>query len=147
MAARLRALGARPARLRPADAFIAAVLAADAGAAARTPAEVVAAVRQRRTGLVTWAASQGAPGAVELLISCGFDVNALGRSDVPADQPWHTALHVAAENGDLTLAQTLLRLGADPAIRDKHYRGTPLGWARHFGHQPLADLLEPLTPC
>jgi hypothetical protein len=25
----------------------------------------------------------------------------------------------------------LLDLGADPDIPDKHYRGTPLGWAKH----------------
>jgi hypothetical protein len=39
----------------------------------------------------------------------------------------------------------LLRLGADPDIRDRRFDSTPLGWARHFGRQPLIDLLEPLT--
>jgi hypothetical protein len=43
------------------------------------------------------------------------------------------------------LAQTLLRLGADPDLRDHRFDSTPLGWARHFGQQPLIDLLEPLT--
>ena len=82
---------------------------------------------------------------MELLVSAGFDVNALGRSDIPSNEPWHTALHVAAENGDLALARTLLDLGADPNIPDKHYQSTPLGWARHFDQPALADLLEPLT--
>jgi ankyrin repeat protein len=82
---------------------------------------------------------------VELLVSAGFDVNALGRSDLPSNEPWHTALHVAAQNGDLALAQTLLGLGADPNIPDMHYRSTPLGWARNFNQLELADLLEPLT--
>jgi hypothetical protein len=45
----------------------------------------------------------------------------------------------------LELARTLLRLGADPDIRDNRFDSTPLGWARHFGQQPLIDLLEPLT--
>ncbi len=94
---------------------------------------------------MTWAAAQGAPNAVELLVSVGFDVNALGRSDLFSNEPWHTALHVAAENGDLALAQTLLRLGADPNIVDKHYRSRPLGWARYFDHPALVDLLQPVT--
>lgn len=132
-------------RLSAADAFVGAVLAGDSETIQRTPAQVIAAVRQERTGLVTWAAAQGAPGAVELLATAGFNVNALGRSDIPSDEPWHTALHVAAENGDLTLARTLLELGADPNIPDKHYKATPLGWARYFGQPALTELLKPLT--
>jgi ankyrin repeat protein len=60
-------------------------------------------------------------------------VNAPGRSDIFGNEPWHTALHVAAENGDLALARTLLELGADPGIPDHRFESTPLGWARHFG--------------
>jgi ankyrin repeat protein len=48
--------------------------------------------------------------------------------------------------GNLPLAEWLLAAGADPSLRDKHYHSTPLGWASHFGQQPLIDLLEPLTP-
>jgi ankyrin repeat protein len=110
-----------------------------------TPPQVVAAVRRKRTGLLPWAAAQGAPNAVELLVSAGFDVNALGRSDLPSNEPWHTALHVAAEHGDLALAQTLLDLGADPNVPDQHYQSTPLGWARNFNQPAVAELLEPLT--
>jgi ankyrin repeat protein len=145
LADQLLALGARPARLSAEDAFVAAVLAGDTHAVKQTPAQVIATVRQRRTGLVTWAAGQGAPNAVELLAAAGFDVNALGRSDIPSNDPWHTALHVAARNGDLSLARTLLELGADPNIPDKHYQSTPLSWARHSGQSALAELLEPLT--
>lgn len=93
---------------------------------------MLASVRRKRTGLMTWAAAQGAPNSVELLAAAGFDVNALGRSDILSNMPWHTALHAAAETGNLTLARTLLDLGADPPIRDKHQRSTPLDWARHF---------------
>ena len=125
LADQLLALGARPPRLLAADAFVAAVLAGDADAVQQTPAEVIATVRRKRTGLVTWAAAQGAPNAVELLVAAGFDVNALGRSDIPSNEPWHTALHVAAENGNLALARTLLELGADPNIPDKHYQVHP----------------------
>ena len=82
---------------------------------------------------------------MELLVSAGFDVNALGRSDIPGNQPWHTALHVAAEKGDLALAQTLQGLGADPDIPDKHYQSTPVGWARYFDQPAIVDLLEAVT--
>jgi len=145
LAGQLLALGARPARLSPADTFVAAVLAGDADAVRQTPAEVIATVRRKRTGLVTWAAAQGAPNAVELLAAVGFDINSLGRSDIPGNERWNTALHVAAETGDLALARTLLELGADPNIRDKHYQSTPLGWARYFGQQALTELLESVT--
>ena len=138
-------LGAARPRLAPADAFVAAVLAGDADAVRNTDPAVVSAVRRSRAGLVTWAASQGAPESVPLLAAAGFDVSAFGRSDVPSNQRWHTALHVAAERGDLALARRLLELGADPDLPDKHYRSTPLGWARHFGQQPVIDLLEPVT--
>jgi len=75
-----------------------------------------------------WAAACRQPSAVGLLVELGFDVNAKGRTDVPSDQPWQTALHSAAESGDLSLARTLLRLGADPDIRDQRFNSTPLGW-------------------
>ena len=141
----LLALGALPPRLSATDSFVAAVLAGDAEAVRQTQGDVIAEVRGKRPGLVTWAAAQGAPNAVELLVAAGFGVNALGRGDIFSNEPWHTALHVAAENGDLGLARTLLELGADPDIRDKHYRSTPLGWARHFEQPALVGLLEPIT--
>ncbi len=146
LADQLQALGAPPPRLRPNDAFVAAVLAGDVELVQRTPTKVVAQVRRKRPGLVTWAAAQGAPNAVELLVAAGFDINALGRSDLPSNEPWHTALHVAAENGNLKLAQRLVELGADPTIADKHYKSTALGWARHFDRPALVELLEPLAP-
>jgi ankyrin repeat protein len=145
LANQLLALGAPPPQLSAADTFVAAVLAGDAEQVRRTPPEVVAAVRRERTGLVTWAAARGAANAVELLIAAGFDVNGLGRSDIPSNRPWHTALHAAVENGDVTLARTLLALGADPDITDQRFDATPLGWARHLDQPALTELLEPIT--
>jgi ankyrin repeat protein len=103
------------------------------------------AVRRDRPALIVWAAAQGRPGSAELLAGLGFDVNARGRSDVPAADPWQTALHVAAMDGRLDLARSLVRLGADPTIRDQRFDSTPLGWARYFGQEQLVTLLEPLT--
>jgi hypothetical protein len=142
LAAQLGALGAGNPRLSPPDAFVAAALAGDADEVARTDPAVIAAVREARPGLVTWAASQGAPDAVELLASAGFDVNSLGRSDVPANDPWHTALHVAAGNGNLQLASKLLDLGAKPAPARPAPRFHAAGLGARFGHQSLIDLLS-----
>jgi hypothetical protein len=45
-------------------------------------------VRRDRPALIVWAAAPGQPGSAELLVGLGFDVNARGRSDVPAADPW-----------------------------------------------------------
>jgi ankyrin repeat protein len=141
--------GAPPPGLDPAEAFVAAALAADRASLDRLGRDhpgLADQVRIARPALITWAAACGRPAAVEILAGLGFDVNARGRTDIPSDQPWQTALHKAAEDGNLDLARTLLRLGADPGVRDHRFNSTPLGWARYSGHEPLIDLLEPLTP-
>ncbi len=140
--------GAPPLDLAPADAFVAAVLAADRPRLSQLLAGhpgLAGEMRAARPALVAWAAACGKPAAIELLVELGFDVNAKGRTDVPSDQPWQTALHKAAEDGNIELARTLLRLGADPGIRDERFDSTPLGWARYFGQQDLIELLEPIT--
>jgi ankyrin repeat protein len=144
----LVAHGAPPLDLPPAEAFVAAALAADRARLGRLIADhpgLATEMRTARPALITWAAACGNPAAVEILAELGFDVNAKGRTDVPSDQPWQTALHKAAEDGNVELARTLLRLGADPDIRDQRFDSTPLGWARHFGQQAIIELLEPLT--
>ena len=144
----LVAHGAPPLDLAPADAFVAAVLAADRARLGTLLADhpgLAGELRAARPALVTWAAACGSLAAVEILAELGFDVNAKGRTDMPSDQPWQTALHKAAEDGNVELARTLLRLGADPGIRDERFGSTPLGWARYSGQQALIDLLEPIT--
>jgi ankyrin repeat protein len=144
----LVAHGAPPPDLSQGGAFVAAVLAADRALLDELVTEnpgLTAEMRATRPALITWATACGNPAAVEILAELGFDVNARGRTDVPSDQPWQTALHKAAEDGNLELARTLLRLGADPNVRDHRFDSTPLGWARYFGQQPLIELLEPLT--
>ncbi len=145
LADQLLALGAAPARVSPVDAFVAGALAGDIADVTRADPATVDAVRQARPGLVVWAAAQGAPTSVELLVAAGFDVNAYGRSDAPIDQPWHTALHVAAQDGNHRLAERLLALGADPQLRDVNYDATALDWARYFDHADVAALLASVT--
>lgn len=148
LVAQLVALGATPPAIASADSLIGAILAADAdGVAAIVAAEpgVVDELRAIRPGLVVWAAAQGQPGSVALAIDLGFDVNALARSDVPIEQAWETALHVAANSGDEPLARLLLERGADPDVRDRRFEAPPLGWARHADQPALVALLESVT--
>jgi ankyrin repeat protein len=141
LADQLVQLGATRETLDPVAAFVAAALAGDGHAVRRTDPATVAAARKQRPGLVTWAATQGAPNAVDLLVAAGFDVNAFGRSDAPIDEPWESALHVAAQRGNGGLAQRLLDLGADPDLRDRRFEGTALDWARHFEQPDLVAML------
>jgi ankyrin repeat protein len=144
----LVAHGAAPPALTPVDAFVAAALDADRAAVAalqvRQP-DVVAAARAARPGLVVWAAATRRADAVALLVELGFDVNAHSRSDVPVEQEWEAALHVAAAQGDAELVRLLLALGADPDRRDARFDATALGWAEYHGHPEVAALLAPVT--
>lgn len=140
LAARLRELGAVEPEQDPVKTFIGAALAGDAGTVAATPLDVVAAARELRPGLVVWAAAQSAPAAVALLLDTCFDIDALGRGDVPVEQPWQTALHSAVQRGDPAMVAFLLAHGADRTVRDARFDATPLKWAAHFGHPHLADL-------
>jgi ankyrin repeat protein len=78
------------------------------------------------------AAERANTGAVELLAHIGYDVNL---------RDGQTALHLAAYTGSRPMCELLLRLGADPAIRDTAYDGTAADWARHAHHDELVGLL------
>jgi hypothetical protein len=73
--------------------------------------------------------------AVTLLAELGFDVNAYRRGDAPVEQPWETALHQSAGNGNLGLTRRFLDLGADPNLRDQRFDAPGLGQAS----RPEAD--------
>lgn len=138
----LVSLGAQEPRLDAEDSYIAAVVSGDTPEVVNTPDGVIEGARRRRPALVVWAAARGAANAVDVLVRHGFDVNAMGRSDLPIEAPWQTALHVAAERNDAALVARLLDLGADPALRDLRFHATPQDWARHFGYDELVPLLE-----
>jgi hypothetical protein len=140
------ALGVPAPDLSPADAFVAAALAADHAECSRADPSVVADLRAARPGLAVWAAAHGRPGAVALLLDAGWPVDALGRTDVPQDDPWQTALHAAAEAGDVALTRELLARGADPGVRDARFGATPGDWARYFDQPAVAALLTPSEP-
>jgi ankyrin repeat protein len=70
---------------------------------------------------------------VEKLLARGAEVNA---QDADGD----TALHGAAQGGNVEIAQLLLDKGAGVNAKNKH-GGTPLMWAAVYGHQDAAQLL------
>jgi ankyrin repeat protein len=141
LAGELLECGAAAPALGPVDQFMAAALAGDAPEVSAADRSVVAAAQRSRPALVVWAAGQERIDAVELLVDAGFDVNALGRSDLPLEQKWQTALHTAVERDNAELARRLLALGADRSVRDRRFQGTPLDWAHHLGRPDLVELL------
>lgn len=124
----LVARGAKPPALSPEDRFVADLLAG------REPSGIAP---TDRPALVVQAAATGRRDAVRLAAEHGFDVNALGRSDIPSDEPWQTALHTAVERNDQAMIDLLLGLGADPSIEDARFHATPAQWAAHFGYDGL----------
>ncbi|MET3808042.1 ankyrin repeat protein [Nakamurella sp. UYEF19] len=139
-------LGAPEEVLEPETRMVGALLSGDAALVAElTSPRLLARVRRRHPSLVLRAAVAGSRSGVELLLTNGFDVNALGRQDIPVEQEWETALHFAAGQGELEMTRLLLEAGADPTITDRRFGGTPLGWAEHFGRVETAELLRTLS--
>ena len=135
----LLAVGARQTAFDPAQEFISACLSGDRHRAGALIAADPAVVRQAiaaEPAAILRAAELSRPAAVRLLAELGFDVNAVRRI---------SALHEAASTGDLTMAELLLSLGADPSLKDCSSYATPLGWAEHGNHQQIIDLLTPVS--
>ena len=75
--------------------------------------------------------------AANVLLARGANINAR-----PAGFDFTgTPLHYAALNGRWKMTTFLLEHGADPAARDGKVDNTPDGWAKHGGHQELAEHL------
>jgi ankyrin repeat protein len=70
---------------------------------------------------------------VEKLLAHGADVNA-------EDKDGDTALHGAAQNGDVEIMQMLLDKGANLNVKNKQ-GGTPLMWAAVYGHEDATRFL------
>jgi hypothetical protein len=119
----LLAAGARPPEDDGVDALLALAVRGDRAGVERElahdPGLAQALVPTSPQGLIDAAERANAAG-VELLARSGYDVNA---------RHGQAALHVAAYAGDRALCELLLRLGADPTIRDTSFDATPAGWA------------------
>ena len=60
----------------------------------------------------------------------------------PSTAKGTTALHHAAEDGQLETIEALLDAGADPTLRDALYDGTPASWAEYNRRHAAAKLLR-----
>jgi ankyrin repeat protein len=56
-----------------------------------------------------------------------------------------TALHIAAQNDRLDVAQLLVARGADLDARDALYHGTPAAWAEHGGSTAVLEFLRTVS--
>ena len=92
-------------------------------------------------GFPAWwgAIVEGEEGAVQQIVDCeGTDLELKSTALITKD---HTALSLAAEEGELGIARRLLRGGADARATGKDGR-TALEWAEAEGHEAVAQLLR-----
>jgi ankyrin repeat protein len=124
--------------LDPVEEFLSACMAADRATVDRMLAArpgLVAAAITRRPDAVLQATELRRPDVIRLLADLGFDVNVWARI---------TPLHQAAYDGDVSVVQTLLDVGADAELREPGFNATPLGWAEHARREDVIELLRAL---
>lgn len=80
--------------------------------------------------------------AIETLISLGASVNVRDNPATSVDlTSGYTPLHAAAFRGNVSAVSALLKHGANAAVREEKYHGTPAGWANYAGHIEVRDLI------
>jgi ankyrin repeat protein len=133
----LIAAGARPPAADPVGALLGLCMQGQREAVRREISrdpKLAAAAIERHPGALVDAADRGNVKGVALLAGLGYDVN-LRRMD-------RAALHLAAYAGNRELCELLLRLGADPNVKDNAFHAPASGWARHAHHDELASWLQ-----
>ena len=91
-------------------------------------------------GLIVRAAERASGSVIEALVRQGASPDAIDDLETSVDGVGrYTALHAAAWHGNTSAADALLRLGANPRIRDGKYGATPLGWADFAGRIETRD--------
>jgi len=136
VSARLLALGATD-ELSPLERFVAACARADresAEAMLRARPELRAELRPEHHLMMHRPAEAGQAHVLEVMLACGFEVEARDKDGV-------TPLHRAAMGGHPDAVRVLLRFGADVNAKDGMFAATPLVWAvEGRGHaRPDAD--------
>lgn len=92
-----------------------------------------------RHAALALAAQLGRAEAVALLLDAGEDPDRFNPQGLHAHA---TPLHHAALWGRMDVVRLLVERGARLDVRDRLWRGTPLGWARHGGRDAVARYLE-----
>ena len=118
------------------EAFIRACIRQDrdtAAAMARSHPEYV-----NTHHLLFEAAKRNRADVASLLLDLGTPVNV-------QDSSRRTALHEAAAGDARDVARLLLERGIDPDVYESHYRATALGFAGHYDHRAMIDLLTPFS--
>ena len=95
----------------------------------------------RGTPLI-WAAVCNRPEAVAWLLDCGADINQKATFGGLSHGQGITALHMAAQYGQLEVVRLLVERGADRTIKDDLYRATAEGAAKHFGQSEVWEYLQ-----
>jgi ankyrin repeat protein len=92
--------------------------------------------------LIIRAAEKAKGDVIEALIKAGASVHVRDEARTSIDDTHGcTALHAAAWHGNVEAIRVLLRHGADPAVRESKYWGTPVGWANFAGRTAARDAL------
>jgi hypothetical protein len=91
-----------------------------------------------RARALLFAALHGRGAAVEACLGAGAEPS----RRVPFFHEDYTPLHAAVSRGHASTVALLLEAGADPLVPDGRFDATPLEWARHVGHEAVADPLE-----
>lgn len=97
----------------------------------------------RGTALI-WAAVRNRMETAAWLIDHGATVDRKATFGGPTHGQGVTALHMASQNGHLSMVQLLIARGADPSIKDDLHHGNAEGAADFFGQTVVRDYLRSL---
>ena len=95
----------------------------------------------RGTPLI-WAAARNRTETAAWLLDHGANVNQKGTFGGLTHGQGLTALHMAAQNGHMSMVKLLVGRGADRSIQDDLYHGTAEGAADYFGQTEVRDFLH-----
>ena len=84
------------------------------------------------------AAAHGDARAVGILLASGADPRGLDHNGI-------SPLHRAVQAGSWEAAELLLKAGAEIDLRERKWKGTPLGWAAVLRRPHMAERLAPLS--
>jgi ankyrin repeat protein len=97
---------------------------------------------QRWGTLIVRAAETSVGHVIDTVVRHGASVDAWDDPKTAVDLATRfTPLHAAAWRGNAETAAALLKHGANPAVREEVYCGTPAGWANYAGHPAVRDLI------